>query len=156
MNKEYYVFVEGKKVIVTEEVYRAYYQPVWREERDIRRKWKCRDAHGVRCKRECSECQIGRLGYGATGNDLSIERMIEDEDPEFATVPDVADIMIIKDELSGVCKEIEKMSETCQELIKLITEGYSQRECAEILGVEEYYVSRLLKRIRKNLKKFLF
>ena len=82
--------------------------------------------------------------------------MIEDEDPEFATVPDVADMMIIKDELSGIWEEIDKMSATSQELIKLITEGYSQRECAEILGVEEYYVSRLLKRIRKNLKKFLF
>ena len=155
MDKEYYVFVEGKKVIVTEEVYRAYYQPVWREERNQRNRWRCRDAHGVRCTRDCSECQIGRLGYGATGNDLSIERMIEDEDPEFATVPDVADMMIIKDELSGVWKEIDKMSETCQELIRLITEGYSQRECGQILGLEESDVSHRLKRIRKKLKKFL-
>ena len=143
MNKEYYVFVKGKKVIVTEEVYKAYKQPVWKEERAIRRKWKCRDAHGVRCKRECSECQIGRLGYGAMGNDLSIERMIEDEDPEFATVPDIADIMIIKDELSGIWEEIDKMSATSQELIKLITEGYSQRECAEILGVDKEQIGRI-------------
>ena len=155
MDKEYYVFVEGKKVIVTEEVYRAYYQPVWREERNQRNRWRCRDAHGVRCTRDCSECQIGRLGYGATGNDLSIERMIEDEDPEFATVPDVADMMIIKDELSGVWEEIDKMSETCQELIRLVIEGYSQRECGQILGLEESDVSHRLKRIRKKLKKFL-
>ena len=155
MNKEYYVFVEGKKVIVTEEVYRAYYQPVWREERDIRRKWKCRDAHGVRCKRECSECQIGRLGYGATGNDLSIERMIEDEDPEFATVPDVADIMIIKDELSGVWDEIDKMDEISQMLVKLIIEGYTQGECAKIMGVSQPAVCKRMRIIRKNLKKFL-
>ncbi len=155
MNKEYYVFVEGKKVIVTEEVYRAYKQPIWREERDIRRKWKCRDAHGVRCKRECSECQIGRLGYGAMGNDLSIERMIEDEDPEFATVPDVADMIIIKDELSGVWDEIDKMDEISRTIIQMITEGYSQRECADFIGISKQALGQRLSVIRKNLKKFL-
>ena len=155
MNKEYYVFVEGKKVIVTEEVYRAYKQPIWREERDIRRKWKCRDAHGVRCKRECSECQIGRLGYGAMGNDLSIERMIEDEDPEFATVPDVADMIIIKDGLSGVWDEIDKMDEISQTLIKLTVEGYTQNECAQIMGISQSAVCQRITIIRKKLKKFL-
>lgn len=155
MNKEYYVFVEGKKVIVTEEVYRAYYQPVWREERNQRNRWRCRDAHGVRCTRDCSECQIGRLGYGATGNDLSIERMIEDEDPEFATVPDVADIMIIKDELSGVWDEIDKMDEISQTLIKLTVEGYTQNECAQIMGISQSAVCQRITIIRKNLKKFL-
>ena len=28
--KEYYLYVNGEKVVVTEEVYRAYMQPVWR------------------------------------------------------------------------------------------------------------------------------
>lgn len=155
MNKEYYVFVEGKKVIVTEEVYRAYYQPVWKEERENRRKWKCRDAYGVRCTRNCEECEIWKIGAGANGNDLSLERMVEDEDPEFAKVPDVADMVILNEELMAILEEIGKMSETSQTIINLLTEGYSQQECAAKMGISQQAVSKNILATRKKLKKFL-
>ena len=155
MNKEYYVFVEGKKVIVTEEVYRAYMQPVWREERNARNRWKCRTASGIRCTRNCETCEIWKIGSGATGNDLSLERMVEDEDPEFAKVPDVADMVILNEDLLTILEEIRKMNETSQTIISLLTEGYSQHECATKLGMSQQAVSKNILAIRKKLKKFL-
>ena len=41
-NKEFYVTTQGKKVVVTEEVYRAYVRPIRAEQRRKGRAWKCR------------------------------------------------------------------------------------------------------------------
>jgi len=43
MDKQRYVPINGEKVYVTEEVYRAYYQPVWREakQKEVREDMEC-------------------------------------------------------------------------------------------------------------------
>ena len=71
-NKEFYVIIQDKKVLVTEEVYRAYVRPIRAEQRRKRRAWKCRvvgvKGNLVRCKRKCSECEYANSGRKATGN----------------------------------------------------------------------------------------
>ena len=154
-NKEYFVIVDGEKVTVTEEVYRAYMQPVWREERNTRNRWRCRDARGVRCKGACLRCEIARIGNGATGNDLSLERMVEDEDPEFATVPDVADVVIMREQISNIMDAVSRMSKTDQKIISMLIDGFNQYECAAELGIAQPTVNNHISRIRKKLKVFL-
>ena len=39
--KEFYITIKGKKVEVSEEVYRAYVRPIRAEQRQKRRNWKC-------------------------------------------------------------------------------------------------------------------
>ena len=60
-NKEFYVTIQGKKVEVTEEVYRAYVRPIRTEQRQQRRDWKCRivgeKGNLVRCNKNCNECK---------------------------------------------------------------------------------------------------
>ena len=154
--KEYFIYIDGEKVKVSKEIYLEYMRPIWRDERKARRKWRCRDAHGVRCKKDCIECEIALLGEGATGNDLSLDKLVETEDPDLATTKDLADTAAVKEQLNLILAEIEKMSETNQEIMKLLMEGRSQRDCGELLGIEESDLSHRLSRIRKKLKKFRF
>ena len=96
------------------------------------------------------------LGEGATGNDLSLDRLVEDENPDLGTTKDLADTAAVKEQLDLILAEIEKMSETNKEIMKLLMEGHSQRDCGELLGIEESDLSHRLSRIRKKLKKFRF
>ena len=153
--KEYFIYVDGEKVIVSKDVYSAYMDPIWKEERQKRRTWRCRDAHGVRCKNDCIECEIALLGEGATGNDLSLDRLVEDEDPDLANTKDLEDIAVVREQLDLILTEIEKMSETNQKIMKLLMEGHSQQECADILGVGKSAISQRISLIRKKLKKVL-
>ena len=41
-NKEFYVIIQGKKVFVSEEVYREYVRPIRAIQRQQRRAWECR------------------------------------------------------------------------------------------------------------------
>jgi len=154
-NKEYFVIIDGEKIIVTEEVYRAYMQPVWREERNIRNRWKCRDASGVRCKQDCMKCEIYRIGNGASGNDLSLERMVEDEDPEFATVPDVADVVIMREQIRNIMDAVSKMDTIDQTIVRMLIDGFTQNECAAALGIAQPNIHKRIYKIRKKLKVFL-
>ena len=48
--------INGKKVEVSEDVYRAYMREEWREaQRDCRAK-KCRNADGTVCRQDCTTC----------------------------------------------------------------------------------------------------
>ena len=154
-NKEYFVIIDGEKIIVTEEVYRAYMQPVWREERHTRRKWRCRDAKGIRCKGDCLHCEISRIGNGATGNDLSLERIVEDEDPEFATVPDVADAVIMREQIRNIMDAVSKMDTIDQTIVMMLIDGFTQNECAAALGIAQPNIHKRIYKIRKKLKVFL-
>ena len=70
-NKEFYVVIKGEKVVVTEEVYRAYVRPIRKEQRRKRRTWKCqvkgKKGNLVRCKKDCSKCEFAMSGHNATG-----------------------------------------------------------------------------------------
>ena len=88
--------IEGKRVEVTEEVYRAYKQPLWREARNRRNRFRCRDGKGNRCTRNCLECERYLIGIGAQGFDLSIDDMRVDEMEDRNLVVDYRAIEIMK------------------------------------------------------------
>ena len=155
MEKEYYLFVQGEKVIVSREVYLAFMRPIWSEKKKAQRKWRCRDAQGVRCKKDCSECEQARLGTGAKGNDISLDRLIECEAQELAGDNDVLDYTIDQFRVDGIRRIISEMKTEDQIIIRKIEEGYNQIEIAEILGVSPAAVNQKLNTIRKKIKKNL-
>lgn len=154
--KKYYLYVNGEKVVVTKEVYSAYMRPIWREERNARNHWRCRDANGVRCKRNCIECEIALLGEGATGNDLSLERLVEDEDADLIRKTDIAETISINNQLDVILSEIGKLSEENQRIMEMLMNGHTHEEIAAIEGVTRSDISHRIATIRKKLKKFLF
>lgn len=56
VQKQYYLDIEGEQVAVSKEVYLAYMQPVWREQKRQERQKRCIDENGRRCMRDCSQC----------------------------------------------------------------------------------------------------
>lgn len=64
-------------------MYRSYVQPIRKEQRKKRRDWKCRIVSEkgklVRCNKKCSGCQYAEAGNKATGNTLSLDKLLESE-----------------------------------------------------------------------------
>ena len=73
--KQFYVIVNGQRVEVPEEVYRAYVRPVRTQQRAERRNWRCvlkAEKYGlVRCKKDCNKCPYAMQGNAPTGNETS-------------------------------------------------------------------------------------
>ena len=79
--KQFYVTVNGQKVEVSEEVYRAYVRPIRAQQRAERRNWKCKvkgqRLKSVRCKQDPYSCSFAIHGNQATGNIPSLAALSE-------------------------------------------------------------------------------
>ena len=154
MSKQYYLMIEGKRVEVTEEVYRAYKQPLWREERNKRNRYKCRDGQGVRCNKRCVECDYARFKSGPQGNDLSLDGLIDDQMTDDGLVYDGFEKFIAMLEASQIRKEIMKMDEIDRQILAILGEGYSQADAARQIGISAVAVHKRVRKIKEKLKKF--
>ena len=68
MNKDYYIIIDGEKITVTEEVYRAFKRPVWAE----------RKRRAVRRERECSLDALTENGFEAASRDALVDEIVAD------------------------------------------------------------------------------
>ncbi|MBQ8308255.1 MAG: sigma-70 family RNA polymerase sigma factor [Clostridia bacterium] len=163
-NKEFYVTIQGKKVAVTEEVYRAYVRPIRTEQRRERRAWKCQvlgeKGNLVRCKEKCSECEYANDGNKATGNILSLDKLLE-KGVEIADKHLTPEEMYIEKESrtslqEQVHKAISQLTPRQQEIVRLVYfEGKTQEEVALLYGVDGSAIRRAMQRIYASLKRFL-
>lgn len=161
--KQFYLTVKGQKITVSEEVYRVYVRPVRAEQRQLRRKSKClvrgKKGHLVRCRKDCSGCPYRNNPNYKSGNDLSLEWLVEDG-YEMAEPIGLDDRIIEKEEsfeeLVKLYTAISKLSKRHKMIIQLYYyEGKTQQEIADILGIKQHSVSELIERILLRLKKFL-
>ena len=163
-NKEFYVVIKGEKVVVTEEVYRAYVRPIRKEQRRKRRTWKCqvkgKNGKLVRCKEDCSRCEFALAGNNATGNVLSLDVFIEDGVEILDRDFDLERRYIEKEDWTS-CQEdlhkaILKLTPRQQEIVHLVYfEGKSREEVALLYGVDGSAIRHAMQRIYASLKKFL-
>ncbi len=163
-NKEFYVMVQGKKVVVSEEVYRAYVRPIRTEQRRERRAWKCQvmgeKGNLVRCKGKCSECEYAKDGNKATGNILSLDKLLE-KGVEIADKHLTPEELYIEKESrisiqEQVHKAISQLTPRQQEIVRLVYfEGKTQEEVASLYGVDGSAIRHAMQRIYTTLKKIL-
>ena len=131
MDKQIYVPINGEKVYVTEEVYRAYYQPVWREakQKEVR--------EDMECSLDALEEKGGEVASSATPTDetafynLSVDKL-------YAT--------------------LAKMSDYEQILIEgFYIQEKSEREMATELGIPRntfvYQKNKAFAKLQKMMKK---
>lgn len=158
MEKTYYLIVDGEKIVVTEEVYKAYMQPVWREKRNKRNRWRCRGGKGVRCKGDCSKCELARLGFGARGNDLSLEDLVEQEAPCLPVERDIAEEVILREKIKELRTAISELDKDDRNIVDLLLLGIKDKDCAKQLGISSalfsYRKKCVLKKLRKKLQGF--
>lgn len=161
--KQFYIIVDGQKVEVSEEVYRAYVRPIRAQQRAERRNWKCKvkgqRLNLVRCKQDCSSCPYAIHGNKATGNTLSLDALAE-SGYDFASEANMEDSVIAVEEqeekMAALYAAIENLDERQQHIVKEIYfAGKSQAQVAEELGITQATVSVNLRRILEKLKKFL-
>lgn len=94
------------------------------------------------------------LNYDAEGNELHLEDILGTED-------DLVSKEFEKGmERSLLSKEINKLKERDKQIMVLRyglnnTEEYTQKEVAEMLGISQSYISRIEKKVIKNLKNLM-
>ena len=159
-NKRFYLTIRGQEVEVSEEVYRAYIQPVRAERRRKQRAFRCKikgkKGNLVRCQKDCRECPYALSGHNALGNILSLDRMkdegVDIEDRRL----DVEQNYIDEEEKRELYAAISKLTPRQKELVEMIYfEEKSQEEVADMLGISQCTISLTLKKAAETLKKLL-
>ena len=86
--KKYFIPVNGNPIEVSEEVYRAYYQPIWNTRYHAQKNGECRctKAQLWKCDGVCPGCP-----FYAAGKKVSIDTPIGGEDDELTLGDTLAD-----------------------------------------------------------------
>lgn len=152
------LYVKGKGIEVSEEVYRVVKRDEDREAQRRYRAWRCRDGKGVRCKKKCAECEFYRMGNGPTGSVLSIDQMMSDENKPV----DIADkntdleLEVARSLLrEAVHKAREQLTEREQVILDMFLDERSEREMAAQLGVSNSRAHALKTALFKKLRLIL-
>ena len=125
MDKERYVLINGEKIIVSEEVYRVYYRPIWRE---AKRK-------SIRSEMECSLDALSDTGFEAISNQKTIFDIIFDK--------------LLADKLYELLAELA--DEDRNMLCALYFQGKSEREVGRLLGISSVAVHKRKHKILKRM-----
>ena len=168
-NEIRYIMLGGKLTsvyfveITDEQIYRELMRPIWREEKELERSKKCAvsNEHGklIRCNGNCSVCP-----HTKSGTPISIDVMEENggfrstqdgvhRQQDSATyVPSTEDIVMDAMLLEALWHHIGELSEENQTIITMFSEGASEREIAEAIGISQKGVNKRKKAIFEVLK----
>ena len=146
MDKKRIIEVDGLEVEVTEEVYKEYMRPIWREEKRVQRLYKnFNDTNEVYLKsRSLKEGFIEEV----KGLPLSLDYALEFAGFEPEDLEDVfleTSYQILLDQLYEVLKGFKEKDMKIMKL-HLINE-FSQREIANELGISQKTVSNRIKKL---------
>lgn len=147
----YYIELNGQKIEVTEEVYRAYKRPAWAEGKRREREKRCFDEKGCRCLKDCSACPRQR-----TGTVLSLEGLFEDHGYQIADPVDIEELITDQLLLEELFAALEELDPDNRRIMELFSRGQSEREIAADIGLSQKAVNKrkakLLKELRVRLK----
>lgn len=162
--KQFYVIVNGQRVEVTEEVYRAYVRPVRAQQRTEKRNKRCKvkgERFGlVRCHGDCSKCEYARSGKALGGAEQSLEALTESGfEPLCAQdlEEDFIDRQSYEEKITILRTAIRSLNKCQQYIIKEIyVNGKTREEIAKDLGVDGSAVRHALQRILVSLPLLLY
>ena len=132
MSKQYHIKLNGELIPVSEEIYRTYKQPQWREKKRA----------NVRRKRE-----------------VSLDSMLENGDAiQFdlgqAFIDELVADKLLLDELFQALAELDVEERAL--IDELFFKGKSERQIAESVNISHQAIHKKKKRILTKLKKFLY
>lgn len=161
--KQFYLFVKGEKVAVSEEVYRAYVRPVSAAQKAEMRTNKClikgKCGHLVRCKEDCRKCKYYEDGNILPGGVISLDSLVEGGYEYEAGVDmegDVIDKEESADKQQALHLAMQKLNDRQRYIIREIYfNGKSQAELCRIFNMEKSAMSKTVSRALKSLRKFL-
>ena len=154
-NGKYIINCEGHDVEVSKEVYHVIMDEVWREEKRNQRAWRCRDGKGVRCSKNCEECEIYRLGKGPTGNDVSLDQMYEENDYEPKDSDGFEEESLFWIRVNEEIDEISVHIPEAARIVKMLVSGELEKEVAAELGIPASTLNYKVRRVKRLLSKYL-
>lgn len=158
-DRPYYLDIDGKRIYVTEEVYRAYKQPLWAEHKRKERERRCQVSNGrggvKRCEDDCSQCP-----YSKTGSTISLDRLYEDYEYEIADSSESPLDNMIQEELNQkMRKAVAELGSVEQQIVKAFMAGSSERAIAKEVGLSQKAVNkrktRIFSELREKIKDYM-
>lgn len=147
---DFYIVVNGEKVYVTEEVYRAYVRPVRNEQRNEKRWSRCMIG-GKRCLEDCSKCS-----HFKTGKFLSLDALMEEDGMDFQDENSITEDLIMQKLLiRALYESIGKLPEKERTAVLLYGDKATESQIGDAIGMSQQGAGKLLKRVWKKLEKEL-
>lgn len=153
----------GTPIEVNEEVYRAYYQPIWNTRYHAQKNGECRctKAQLWKCDGVCPGCP-----FYAAGKKVSIDTPIGGEEDELTLGDTLADdapsaesILMDKELLDALYEELNRLDPDGRRICELIMQGKTEREIAADMGKRQstinYQKNKAFSILREALKDFI-
>lgn len=154
-NNRFFIPVNGTPIEVSEEVYRAYYQPIWNTRYHAQKNGECRctKAQLWKCDGVCPGCQ-----FYAAGKKVSIDTPIGGEEDELTLGDTLADdapsaesILMDKELLDALYDELNRLDPEGKRICELLM-YHSEREAADIMGMARSTFKRHWAKIQAELQ----
>ena len=157
-NDAWHLTIENQVHEVTEEVYRAYKQPLWAEHKRKEREKRCMVSNGKggtkRCTGDCSLCDKQR-----TGTILSLDYSAEEYGLEPSDPVDIEEIIAEKQLLEELLSALEELDPDNRRIMELFANGKSERDIAADIGLSQKAVNKrktkLFAQLKDRLKDFI-
>lgn len=152
------IYIRSTKqwVPVTEEVYREYYRPIWRLQKEAQKNGQCICPKSKLwiCDGDCAVCE-----YHTAGNTVSLDAPIENADGEEFCLLDTledptssfADVLVDRLLLEQLLDELVERDPEGKRICELIMEGQSEREAAVTLNMARSTFKRHWSAIKAEL-----
>ena len=161
--RKHYIPVNGTLVEVSEEVYRAYYRPVWNTRYHTQEKGECHltksrlwlcDGICSGCPFHTSETNISFETPVAGGDgDITVGDTFQDDSPSPES------ILIDRELIAALYKELDRLAPEGRRICELIMQGKTEREIAAETGkcqsTVNYRKNKVFAVLRKALKDFI-
>lgn len=156
MTKQRFIYLEGEKIPVSEELYLAYYRPLWRERSYARARGICTQEDFRRCCYDCGSCRYNRGHATPSLDDLCDEYgdFMTSQLPDAPYNPDLIDEIATELAIQVIHERLDKLCAEDKAICDSILNGLTEREAAEQLGMAKTSYRRkkeaLLQRLRKD------
>ena len=161
-DKRYFIPADGTLIEVSEDVYRAYYQPIWNTRYHARKNGECvcPRAQLWKCDGICPGCP-----FYAAGKKVSIDAPIGGEDDELTLgdtlatdTPTAETVLMDKELLDTLYSELSRLDPDGRRICEFIMQGKTEREMAADMGKRQstinYQKNKVLSFLREALKDF--
>ena len=138
----YYIDLEFQgRIWVTKEMFHEYMRDEWAEWKRKERSSRCQVPNGKggvkRCDKDCKECP-----YFRNGKSISIDDLYEKYEMELADKSaSIIETMVEEERNKALWDAIAKLDPTDQKIMKLFSEGFSERDIADALGMPRTTIS---------------
>ena len=148
-NSNRFVYLDGKPIPVTEEVYLAWYRPVWRTHAFARRHGQCSLSRWQLCEGDCGICRFRMAGDHSSLDDLREAYEMEPADPGTDPERIVMDAILLEELLN----ELDEIDPNGRRMAEVLLDGLDDRAAAKALGMAKSTFSDRKLRLRRELKK---